>query len=399
MTITFSLELNYRADSSGQHLIQIRCSQNRKHKRFTTGISVPLKSWDKQKQKIKKNHPNNEQYTRIIEAQMKQLCERYAKLLETTEDVILDDLLISPSKTKQSFFSFAATTKIAAITSTNKLGTLRRYESVLNKFKAFAGEKLPVDRVTYELVKKYEHHLLTVLHNTRDTVSSNLSVIRTIINEAIRHGYYDKKNPFDQIQLKYTDSTKEKLTAEELNRFKNVMLPKTYSVNLARDFFMACFYTEGCRGGDMIMMRHTHIVNGCFDYYQQKTGKRMIVPISQHLHAIIDQYRTESEYIFPLIRPEEKVNEIIVGSKLAYINKYLKEVGKYAGVFKKISTHCARHTFTDLALVATDNNMYQVQKYLGHSSVKTTEHYARNRVSYEREAVIDKIIKNLDEQK
>jgi integrase len=89
----------------------------------------------------------------------------------------------------------------------------------------------------------------------------------------------------------------------------------------------------------------------------------------------------------------------VVGSKLAYINKYLKEVAKYCGIFKNLSTHVARHTFTDLALEASNGNIYQVQKSLGHTSVKTTEIYSRNRVNYNKKSLLPDILQQLNNHK
>jgi site-specific recombinase XerD len=68
-----------------------------------------------------------------------------------------------------------------------------------------------------------------------------------------------------------------------------------------------------------------------------------------------------------------------INSRLTYINKYLKEVCKYAGILKKISSHCARHTFSDISLELNQNDVYALKGVLGHSSVKTTEGYLINR--------------------
>jgi len=82
MKVSFTPELNYRADSKGEHLIQIRCSQNRTHKRINTQVSVPKKYWDKGKQEVKKGHPHADQYNRIIRGLLQKLSKAYSDLLE-----------------------------------------------------------------------------------------------------------------------------------------------------------------------------------------------------------------------------------------------------------------------------------------------------------------------------
>jgi integrase/recombinase XerD len=401
MNISFTPELNNRADSEGLHLIQIRCTQNWKHKRVSTGVSINPKYWDSKKHRIKGNHEMQEDYNKIVAQKIKCLTTAYTSLIEQEEEVSLDDLIRHFSENKSvSFFDFAINVKLEGIKARKKMGTYRRYETAINKFKTFIGGHININKVSYELIKRYELHLLAKLGNSQDTISANLSVLRAVINETIRHGVYTCRNPFEQVHLKYTDNTKEKLTLEELRRFSTASLPNIPSLHLARDFFMACFLAEGCRGGDMVVMSKDNVsVEGILAYNQLKTGKSMATKISSSLSTLINKYAGDSPYLFPLRKEGEKPTERIINSRLTFINKYLKEVCKYAGILKKITTHCARHTFTDLALMATDDNIYKVQKLLGHTSVKTTEIYARNRVSYnQEESVIDRIWeKNVEE--
>jgi integrase len=395
MNITFQLELN-TSNASRDGRVLIRCTQNRKHKRISTGVAVASKYWDKNHHKIKSSHPLCIELNNLIQEKLKKVTAAYTKLISENEEVALEDIIMKMTSVPvTNFFDFACSTKMAEIKSTNKIGTYRRYEAVLNKFKDFTGNNLNINRVNYELLKKYEVHLINNLKNSRNTVSSNFSVIRAIINEAIRHDVYKSRNPFSQLQLKYEDKSKEKLTAAELNRLMNNPIPEIHSVQLARDFFIACFLAEGTRGGDMIAMKKECIINNCLVFKQQKTGTLMVIPIIPELMKIFEKYMGKGVYIFPLLNDEKVVNEIIVGNKLAYINKYLKELAKYCGIFKNLSSHVARHSYTDLALETSNGNIYQVQKSLGHSSVKTTEIYSRNRLNYNKKSLLPDILKSI----
>jgi integrase len=302
-------------------------------------------------------------------------------------------------KEQEDFFVFAFSTKMQEIKSRNKMGTYRRYETALHKFQVFTTGKLPIQQINYSLLKQYENHLIIHHNNSRDTVSANLSVIRTIINEAIRYDLYKGRNPFDLFKLKYTDNTKEKLTLDEIHRFIHAPIPAIPSLLLARDFFYACFLAEGTRAGDMIGMKKEYLQQGCLVFAQQKTGAKMMIPVVPELMEIFNRYHsTEGLYIFPFLNKEAVVNEIIIGNKLAYINKFIKEVCKYAGILKKVSSHVARHTYTDIALQVSGGNIYQVQQSLGHSSVKTTEIYSRNRVNYTKQSMLPDIIKLIEEK-
>ena len=400
MNITFNLELNSGSSSAGEKSVLIRCTQDRKHRRIGTGISVAVKAWNKSKQQIKKSHFMATEYNNVIKNKLKAVIVVYNKLLEVQNPVTLEELMTSLSHdTMVNFYEFANRTKMEEIKASNKLGTYKRYEAVLNKFKGFTGHSLDIKKVDYNLLRKYELYLLNTIKNSRDTVSSNLSVIRTIMNEAIRCNVYEKHNPFEQIHLKYTDNTKEKLTAEELQRIFNTPLPPIQSVLLARDFFLACFLAEGTRGGDMVAMQKDNIINKHLVFKQRKTGKQMSIPITEELEMIFNRYISDEPFIFPLLNKVKVVNEISINSKLTYINKYLKEVSKYCGIFKNLSSHVSRHTYTDLALKVSGGNIYQVQQSLGHESVKTTELYSKNRVNYDKVSLLPAIIELVNKEK
>jgi len=395
--ISISLELNFKKSNDLEGRVLIRCTQSRKHKRISTGVAVAPKYWDKAHHRLKSTHPLSQELNSLINEKLKKVTAAYTKLLSEQDDVRLDDIIMKVTSVPMTnFFDFAYSTKMEEIKSRKKLGTYRRYEAVLNKLKDYGGVKLTLNQVNYAFLQKYMLHLKTKHLNTQDTISANLSAIRTIINEAIRHELYKGRSPFDQIKTKYSDNTKEKLTAEELNRIFTNPLPNIYSIQIARDFFLACFLAEGSRGGDMIAMKKEFIINNCLVFKQQKTGTPMVIPIVPELMEIFKKYMGTGEYIFPFLNDEKVVHEIIIGSKLAYINKYLKETAKYCGIFKKLSTHVARHTFTDIALQVTNGNIYQVQQSLGHTSVRTTEIYSRNRVNYEKVSLLPEMLKKIN---
>ena len=73
MNITFKLEYSPAKDSKQSKPIFIRCTQDRKHKRIHTGISVKATDWNKQKQQVRKTHPQYQVYNQIIQNQLKKV--------------------------------------------------------------------------------------------------------------------------------------------------------------------------------------------------------------------------------------------------------------------------------------------------------------------------------------
>jgi site-specific recombinase XerD len=55
----------------------------------------------------------------------------------------------------------------------------------------------------------------------------------------------------------------------------------------------------------------------------------------------------------------------------------LKEIAKASGIEKRISSHLARHTFATTIALSNGVPLETVSKMLGHTSLKTTQIYAR----------------------
>lgn len=295
MSVTFNLELSKSKASTTEGSVLIRLTQHRKSKRIGTGVTIPIKSWDKLHQIVKKNHPLSQELNNLINEKLRKVTTVYTRLISEQDDVTLDEIIMKMAAVPMTnFFEFAYSTKMPEIKSKQKLGTYRRYEAVLNKLKEYAGAKLTLNQINYAFLQKYILHLKTKHFNNQDTISANLSVIRTFINEAIKHELYKSISPFTQLKLKYTDNTKEKLTAEELNRIFKSPVQNVHSVMIARDFFLACFLAEGTRGGDMIAMKKEYIVNNYLLFNQQKTGSKMAI-------IIVPELIGKSTQIDPLI--------------------------------------------------------------------------------------------------
>ena len=60
-----------------------------------------------------------------------------------------------------------------------------------------------------------------------------------------------------------------------------------------------------------------------------------------------------------------------------HINRDIKILAKKAGITKHISHHVARHTFATTVLLEKGVELKVTSKLLGHSSIKTSEVYAK----------------------
>ena len=59
------------------------------------------------------------------------------------------------------------------------------------------------------------------------------------------------------------------------------------------------------------------------------------------------------------------------------MNAYLKEIADIIGIEKNLTFHVARHTFATTVTLQNGISIESVSRMMGHSNIKTTQHYAR----------------------
>ena len=147
-----------------------------------------------------------------------------------------------------------------------------------------------------------------------------------------------------------------------------------------RNAFLFSFYNAGIRISDILLMTWDNIKDDRLVYTMYKTNKAHSLKLKKKPLEILEKYKgNDDSYIFPFFSDRFDYSDPMfmhnqIGAKTALINKYLKEIAKKAGVNKKVTTHTARHSFADIARQKTDN-IYNLSKTLGHSSIKITEAY------------------------
>ena len=93
------------------------------------------------------------------------------------------------------------------------------------------------------------------------------------------------------------------------------------------------------------------------------------------------RHKTKTEFFIYLLPPAIEVLKMYdyklpILSQQKY-NVYLKALGQACGLTQKISSHMARHTFATTVTLANGVPLHILQKMLGHTSVKTTQIYAK----------------------
>jgi len=379
----------------GKHPILIRITQNRKHTYKSTGFAISPEAWDNDNSQVyeKKPQVTKRQVGQVNSSKLTDLQERYRsaiiltnakhinsviqntiaeintltqklKVNEQSLDVKSIKLILDPSSSSNNKLSFTFLGKeiYEKHLRSGSIGTAKRYRTVKKNINL-----------------KSQGYKVNTIHN-------NLKTIRAIFYAAMKEGIISpEKNPFLVFKLKLDNKIKkEKLTVEEIIAIEQLVLERETLIWHVRNCFLFSFYCAGIRVSDLLQLKWSNITSvGRLDYQMEKTGKQKSINLIPKAKKIIEEYKKDkshpSHFIFPLIpfdadikAPSVLFNQI--SSKTALLNKYLKKIAVLAGIEKPLSTHIARHSFSDIAR-KRKASIYDISKMLGHSSIKITEMY------------------------
>jgi integrase len=199
------------------------------------------------------------------------------------------------------------------------------------------------------------------------TIHGYVATISAALNKAVREGILDR-NPFrllenaDKVARK--DSQREFLTLDEMKIL--IETPIDYYC-MKQAFMFSCF--TGLRISDILKLTWNDIrlsPDGITQYIStvmEKTKHVVTIPLSKEALRWMPE-RGEAELVFDL--PKSR------NTRHKSINNWVKD----AKIGKKITFHCARHTFATLMLTL-GGDLYTTSKLLGHRNVATTEIYAK----------------------
>ena len=180
------------------------------------------------------------------------------------------------------------------------------------------------------------------------------------------------KDPFANYKSKVKEVTREFLTELEI---QSLMEKEFVSerLELVRDIFVFSCFT-GLAYIDVKQLSNDNIVLGIdgdkwINKNRQKTDTNSKIPLLPTAQYILDKYVNH-----PVCKNEEKLLPIFSNQKM---NAYLKEIATVCGINKELTFHIARHTFATTVTLSNGVPIETVSKMLGHTNLKTTQHYAK----------------------
>ena len=198
---------------------------------------------------------------------------------------------------------------------------------------------------------------------SQTTASTYFSILKAALKQAFVDEYLMtdlaakvKNIPPNNVRRNY-------LTEAELNQLANT--PCDIPVLKRAALFSAL---TGLRHCDIQKLQWSEVQRDGDSYRlnftQQKTKEVEYMPISEQAYKLCGEPKEPCRLVFEDL------------TDAAWISKPLKRWLDAAGITRKITFHCFRHTFATLQL-ANGTDIYTVSKMLGHTNVKTTQIYAK----------------------
>jgi len=261
-------------------------------------------------------------------------------------------------------------------------GTLKNYTTTVSYLKRFIRkqykkEDVYLEKLNYKFMLDFENFL----HNHKPTdhqrpmnnngVMKHLERLKKLANMAVTMDWLEK-DPFSKYRLRFEKVERGHLSKVELT----VLEKKNFSIERLQsvlDMFLFSCYT-GLAYIDVSKLSQEHICKGIdgrdwLMTQREKTNTFVKVPLLPQAVQLISKYKNHpsavaNERLFPVISNQR-------------MNAYLKEIADICNIRKNLTFHLARHTFATTVTLSNGVPIESVSKMLGHTSIRTTQIYAK----------------------
>lgn len=191
------------------------------------------------------------------------------------------------------------------------------------------------------------------------SISTRVYFVKGVLRHAYKDDLIFRIPDFSDLVPKVVLKPRNFLTLDEIKRLSEV----STCFEIYKNAFLFCCFT-GLRWSDMLRLQYADIRDGVISITMQKTKRFVQIPLTENAKAFLPPHK-RSPFVFGEINKHS-----------AFMNRLLKRLCREAKIYKKISFHCARHTFAVISLESC-GNLYTVSQLLGHTTVRATQVYAK----------------------
>ena len=392
-----------RMSKTGSAPIHIRVTHNRKSRFVGTGVTIPIDSWDIEKQRIKPNTPDSQELQLQIDKKISELNRRIKKLEALEIEVTLDNLLETNGRKVNCTIGECLDSTIARLESLGKYGSASKHKSLRSRLSQYRTLNIRLDEIDLTFLRDFELFLRRI-GNTNNSIATKFAIFKAAYNKALAEELFvQKNNPFSKYKVGslWTKTRKRAITKEDVQKLMALEIELSHQTeyrDFARDIFLFSYFTAGINFTDIASLRYCDIIGGIISYSRNKTQKLLSFRLIPNAMAIIEKYsrkkHTADDYIFPILDRRVHTTQQQIFNRthkvLRKVNRELKVLGEMIGLQIPLTTYVARHTYATV-LKRSGVNIAIISESLGHSDLSTTQIYLD---SFEN-SQIDEAMKNL----
>lgn len=325
----------HRPNDKGQYPIYIRITINRKQSYLSTGYYLDQKYWDAKGERVKESNmlagTINADITTRKHTIIKKIVDYQVKGEKITAAAIKD--LVASKTDLHNIFEFTELF-IKEVQHKRKSGTLENYRKHLLVLEKYHGSRsLAFEEITHEYLVKFEDHLRNPVKEgvgKREALGGNYihaiwKTIKTFFNAAKRRGVI-ACYPFEVYENPtYEAPRKDYLTLHELDHLETTADTTTDDLTKQTAVYFLLGAYSGLRLSDWLAFDvNKHVRDNRLFLRAKKNGEWVTMPVIGRLARHLERLKD-----FKLTRAEQELNRAL----------------KKLVPGKKISTHCARHSF------------------------------------------------------
>ena len=380
VTVCFQLKKS-KIRTNGVCPLYVRCTLSGQRFEVATGFAVFPDDWNEAKQLVK---GRNEEVKIInnrldkIRTRIQDVYNQLESLGDTFDVLTIKERFLGNRKEKGLLEVFNSVIKdIEAKVGTDySPGTLKHYETSkkrLVEFLKIRSDKsdIALSKIDFSFLNSFDVFLKTEKKVMPNTALSYHKHLKKVINTAIALGY-TSHCPYESFKPTRNETNRDFLTINELNLIQNKKISVS-RLDFIRNVFVFAAYT-GLSFSDIEKLSSNHIQKGSDgnDWViidRTKTESRCRIPLLPAAKEVLKKYEND-----PVALSKSRLLPIYSNQKM---NSYLKELADICGIQKNLSMHVARHTFATSVTLTNGVPLETVSKMLGHTSLKTTQIYAR----------------------
>ncbi|RWY46049.1 site-specific integrase [Mucilaginibacter gilvus] len=367
---------------SGSVPIYMRITVNGRRAETTSGRVCDPSGWNNIAGRLKGTKEEVRSFNAYLDNLQAQVYEAHHLLTAEGQEISADSLrsrfLGKEEKSKMLLDVFRDhNKKVAALVGKEyAAGTLERYKTSLKHTQNFLNWKysvgdIDVKQIDHDFISNYDFYLRSERKCANNSAVKYIKNFKKIVRICLSSGWLDK-DPFLNYKAKVKRVDRTFLNQEELQSLADKVL-EIDRVSQVRDIFLFSCFT-GMAYADVSKLTRTEIVKGpdgeMWIYAKRKkTDTLTHIPLLPSALSILKKYADH-----PVCVNKNRALPVMSNQKM---NAYLKEIAGICGINRSLTFHIARHTFATTVTLSNGVPIESVSKMLGHTNIKTTQHYAK----------------------